>query len=248
MSIRQPLQYKALFVYMEDGLPIRPVGVFNHNALIEINMAGIERVEVIRGPSSALYGSGAVGGVINFITPEPSEAFSGYFNARMDNYGYRRSDFNASSTFGRLGVYAGGYVARQRDSWADHTDFDKLSLTFRADYALTDRTEWITTVSTNHLDTDMRGELDSLNFFGRGYSSLQTFTYRTVDATRVRSTISQNWNALQNSEFTFGYRTTGFGTCKPIRSGPPAKSTTIGLRVTWRSSSTKRTSKKTTRC
>ncbi|MEZ4703415.1 MAG: TonB-dependent receptor [Rhodothermales bacterium] len=211
MSIRQPLQYKALFVYLEDGLPIRPTGVFNHNALIEINMAGIERVEVIRGPSSALYGSNAVGGAINFITPEPTDVFSGYFNARVDNYGYRRSDFNASTTFGKLGIYAGGYVARQRDSWADHTDFDKLSLTFRADYALAERTKWVTTLSTNHLDTDMRGDLDSLNFYGRGYSSLQTFTYRTVDATRVRSTVTQNWNDLNTSDLTVGFRQNSIG-------------------------------------
>lgn len=206
MSIRQPLQYKALFVYMEDGVPIRPTGVFNHNALIEINMASLERVEVIRGPSSALYGSNAVGGAINFITPEPSRELTGYLNARVDNYGYRRSDFNASSTFGKLGVYAGGYVARQRDSWADHTDFDKLSLTFRADYELSDRTELVTTLSTNHLDTDMRGSLDSLNFYGRGYSSLQTFTYRKVDATRLRTTLSHNWNERHNTDITLGYR------------------------------------------
>ena len=35
MSVRQPLSYKSLFLYLEDGLPIRPTGVFNHNALLE---------------------------------------------------------------------------------------------------------------------------------------------------------------------------------------------------------------------
>ncbi len=211
MSIRQPLQYKALFVYMEDGLPIRPTGVFNHNALIEINMAGVERIEVIRGPSSALYGSNAVGGAINFITPEPSKTFNGYLNARVDNFGYRRSDFNASSTFGKLGVYAGGYVARQRDGWADHSDFDKFSFTMRADYEFSDDTELVTTLSTNHLDTDMRGSLDSLNFYGRGYSSLQTFTYRQVDATRLRTTLSHNWNAKNKTDVSLAYRDNAVG-------------------------------------
>lgn len=211
MSIRQPLQYKALFVYMEDGLPIRPIGVFNHNALIEMNMAGIGRVEVIRGPSSALYGSNAVGGAINFITPEPTQEFTGYLNGRVDNFGYRRSDFNASTTIGNLGVFAGGYVARQRDGWADHSDFDKLSLTFRADYDFSEDTKLVTTLSTNHLDTDMRGSLDSLNFFGKGYSSLQTFTYRKVDATRVRSTLSHNWSASQATDFTIAYRDNAVG-------------------------------------
>ncbi len=211
MSIRQPLQYKALFVYMEDGIPIRPTGVFNHNALIEMNMAGIERIEVIRGPSSALYGSNAVGGAINFITPEPTREFTGYLNARVDNFGYRRSDFNASSTVGKIGFYAGGYLARQRDGWADHSDFDKFSLTLRADYDISNKTELVTTFTSNHLDTDMRGSLDSLNFYGRGYSSLQTFTYRQVDATRLRSTLSHNWNEKQQTAFSVSYRDNAVG-------------------------------------
>jgi len=211
MSIRQPIQYKALFVYLEDGMPIRPTGIFNHNALIEINMASVGRVEVMRGPSSALYGSNAVGGAINFLTPEPTQEFTGYFNARMDNYGYRRSDFNASSTFGKLGVYGGGYVARQRDGWADHTDFDKFSLTLRADYTFSDQTKLSTTFTSNHLDADMTGSLDSTNFFGRGYSSLQTFTYRQVDATRIRTALTHDWNETNSTEVALSWRDNSVG-------------------------------------
>ena len=40
MAIRQPITYNALYLYMEDGVPIRPTGIFNHNALYEINMTG----------------------------------------------------------------------------------------------------------------------------------------------------------------------------------------------------------------
>ncbi|MGN6299316.1 MAG: carboxypeptidase-like regulatory domain-containing protein, partial [Ginsengibacter sp.] len=39
MSVRQPLGYSSIFLYLEDGIPIRAVGDFNHNALIEINQA-----------------------------------------------------------------------------------------------------------------------------------------------------------------------------------------------------------------
>jgi iron complex outermembrane receptor protein len=49
MAIRQPITYNALYLYMEDGVPIRPTGIFNHNSLYEINMSGVKDVEVIKG-------------------------------------------------------------------------------------------------------------------------------------------------------------------------------------------------------
>ena len=42
-----------------------------------IPMEGIERIEVIRGPMSVLYGSEALGGVINIILRQPGEAWAG---------------------------------------------------------------------------------------------------------------------------------------------------------------------------
>lgn len=206
MSIRQPLSYKALFAYLEDGIPIRPVGIFNHNALIEINMAGMERVEVVRGPSSSLYGSNAIGGAINFITPRPTQAPSAALSIRTDNYGYRRGDFEASTMMGKLGLYGGGYVARQRDGWSEHSDFDKVSLTLRGDYAFTPTTKLVTTFSTNHLETDTNGNLDSLNFYTKGFSSLQTFTYREVHASRLTSRLDHVWNARNSTNVAVYWR------------------------------------------
>lgn len=211
MSIRQPLSYKALFAYLEDGIPIRPVGIFNHNALIEINMAGMERVEVVRGPSSSLYGSNAIGGAINFITPRPSQTPTATLSLRTDNYGYRRGDFEASTTTGKFGLYGGGYVARQRDGWSEHSDFDKVSLTLRGDYTFTPTTRLTTTFSTNHLKTDTNGNLDSLNFYTKGFTSLQTFTYREVYASRLTSQLDHVWNARNSTNVALYWRKNSVG-------------------------------------
>lgn len=52
-----------------DGVPVNdpsePNGAFNFGNEL---LGDIERIEVVRGPASALYGSGAIGGVINLIT------------------------------------------------------------------------------------------------------------------------------------------------------------------------------------
>src|SRR5690606_33255829 len=71
MGIRQPLTVKSLFLYLEDGIPLRPTGIYNHNALIEMNMNALQSIEVIKGPASSVYGSEAIGGSINFITNIP---------------------------------------------------------------------------------------------------------------------------------------------------------------------------------
>ena len=71
-AIRQPITTKALYAYLEDGVPIRSTGFFNHNALYEINIPQAGRLEVIKGPGTAVYGSDAVGGVVNAFTRDPS--------------------------------------------------------------------------------------------------------------------------------------------------------------------------------
>jgi outer membrane receptor for ferrienterochelin and colicins len=51
-----------------------------------LNMENIERIEVIKGASSSLYGSNAIGGVINIITKRISESFDGKFYSRYSEY------------------------------------------------------------------------------------------------------------------------------------------------------------------
>jgi outer membrane receptor for ferrienterochelin and colicins len=51
-----------------------------------LNMENIERIEVIKGASSSLYGSNAIGGVINIITKRITESFEGKFYSRYSKY------------------------------------------------------------------------------------------------------------------------------------------------------------------
>lgn len=211
MSIRQPLGYNSLYLYLEDGIPIRTIGDFNHNALIEINQAAIDRIEVIKGPASSLYGSEAVGGAINFITQAPSQFLTGKVQVETGSRGYKRTDVSISNTFKKFGFYAAGYYANQNQQTREHNDFYKGAITVRADYNFDDKTRLVTTVDVIHYKTDQKGGLDSAHFYSKDYSSFYRFTYRQVDALRIKGTFSKEWNDNNKTSFTLFYRNTSIG-------------------------------------
>jgi iron complex outermembrane receptor protein len=206
MAIRQPITYNALYLYMEDGLPIRPTGIFNHNSLYEINMSGVRDIEVIKGPASSLYGSNAIGGAINFITQGPPSGYAGNVSFQGDNYHYRRVDADGGFTAGKFGLYAGGYIAHQKDSWQDYSDFDKYSGNFKTTYDFDNATRLTTSVAYNYLNTQTPGSLDSAHFYSRSYGSNQRFTYRKVKAFRANTRLDHTWNEHSNTFLTLFYR------------------------------------------
>lgn len=77
-----------------DGQPLigRIRGAFD---VSRINTSNIQQVEVVKGPSSALWGSDALAGVINIITKKPTQDFSGTAFTEIGS----RATYNAGSSF-----------------------------------------------------------------------------------------------------------------------------------------------------
>jgi outer membrane receptor protein involved in Fe transport len=187
MGIRQPISTNAVYQYLEDGIPIRPLGVFNHNALNETNMNGSGGVEVVKGAASSLYGSNAVGGAVNFLTLEPSRTPTGYLGLRGDAIqGYSRLDSGASNTWGDLGLRFSHYSSyREHDNWQTYSGGKKDSLTLRGDYNL-GLSSWLkaTLVHTN-LVSDMTGSVFENTYRSNPGQSINTFTWRKDKTTRA---------------------------------------------------------------
>lgn len=187
MGIRQPISTQSVYQYLEDGIPIRPLGVFNHNALNAINTNGASGVEVVKGAASSLYGSNAVGGAVNFLTQRASRTPTGYMGIRHDHTdGFTRIDSGASNTWGDLGLRFSHYSSR-RDSpnWQQHSGGTKDSFTLRGDYHLS-ATSWMRAalVHTN-LDSDTPGSLFENDFRTDSGKSINTFTWRKDKTTRA---------------------------------------------------------------
>ncbi len=118
-----------------DGFPIVS-GLSTVYGLSGIPQSLIERVEIVKGPASTLYGSEAIGGVINLITklPENTPAFSienffsGWGEANTDlGYKYRLSALSS----GLLGINYYNYsnpIDNNGDGFTDLTLQDRLSI------------------------------------------------------------------------------------------------------------------------
>jgi iron complex outermembrane receptor protein len=211
MSIRQPMTTKSLFLYLEDGIPIRTTGLYNHNALLEMNMAATQTIEVIKGPSSSLYGSEAIGGVVNFITAAPTVIPVFKLSVQGNNIGYKRTDLVSSVSKGKWGFALSGYYAEKRNGFLEYTDYHKGTITGRVDYHFSEKTTLSNSLTWLNYYSDMAGGIDSTMFANHSFKNPQTFTYRKVDALRYHSTLTHEWNKKAKSSFTVLYRNNTIG-------------------------------------
>ena len=99
--------------YAVDGMLINPL-VSRPEALRDL--ANVERIEVLKGPASVLYGRGNPGGLINLVTRQPSFTPEAEVKAQAGTYDFYRLEANASGPLDEAGTLAGRMtVATQTD-------------------------------------------------------------------------------------------------------------------------------------
>lgn len=104
-----------------DGVPL--TGPDGQSRLEPIDPLGLERVEIMRGPASSVWGGGSIGGVMNFVTRRPTatperEIFLNFGQYGIDQQGFRASGImpsgiGYSALFDRTDI--GGY--RRHSNW-----------------------------------------------------------------------------------------------------------------------------------
>jgi len=73
-----------------DGVFLRDPPVINLSAV------GLDRIEIIKGPVSALYGGTAYSGVINYVTERPTDAYHADLSQEFANHGRYQTNLSAS--------------------------------------------------------------------------------------------------------------------------------------------------------
>jgi vitamin B12 transporter len=95
-----------------DGVAVNaPGGFFDFSHLTTDN---IERIEIVRGPGSVVYGADAVAGVIQIFTRQGRGKINISADGRAGNYGSRETSLDANGTLGAVRYSLGG-AARRTD-------------------------------------------------------------------------------------------------------------------------------------
>lgn len=182
-----------------DGVPINKsdTGEVNFN---RINISDIERIEVFKGPASSLYGSNAMGGVINIITTKPDKPLNVSANGFYGTYNTYGGGLEASGrlTAGETGFYikgsahylnSDGYISTLEEKRNAYTvkrfaeegignitlgyDFDRTnSIGFKIDYYNDKRGEGTKIYAPKGVSRDFDTWVYSLNYRGASGSMM----------------------------------------------------------------------------
>lgn len=124
-----------------DGRPYK-MSLFGCAVTHTLPFDNVERVEVLRGPQSVLYGSDAFGGVVNIITRKAVKSFEGNALASYGSDNTRNTRFGAGGISGRLDYYV---TADQRssDGYLPRSRYDAQDYSSHLGYVVNDESEII---------------------------------------------------------------------------------------------------------
>ena len=167
----------------------------NSYVLGRINVNNIERIEIVRGPAGALYGSDAQAGVINIITRKPEKQsatigvttsdreMSNYYHFDTGKDGKLSATFDANFTKVRFNQWDGAAMSNFYGP--------KQFYSFDVDYEMDDN---------NKLNLYLDYENDD-----QAYISMGNYTNRRVDKKTAALTYTgNNENSNYSANFTYG--------------------------------------------
>ena len=152
----------AAFLMTQDGIPLQASGFCNVNELFGTQSESASRIEVIKGPGSALHGSNALHGVINVLTPgidnnNPTEG-----EIEAGPHQYKRLKFSLGDDNWRVdasGTSDGGYK--------DESGFDQQKILFKA-LSSAGTFDVTTTISMTNLNQETAGFVQGTDAYKMG--------------------------------------------------------------------------------
>lgn len=116
---------------LEDGIPLAYAPYGDNASYYHPPVERFDRIEILKGAGQNIYGPQSVGGVINYITPAPPQAFCAGLSLASGSRDY----FNGRGTIGGAGMRL-DYMRKQGDAARDNNDSDLDDLNFKGVFAL----------------------------------------------------------------------------------------------------------------
>ena len=174
------------FFMAQDGISLRAPGFCNVNQLFDANTEQAERIEVIKGPATALYGSGAMHGLINVISPAPGEALEQRVSLEAGPHDYYRGKYMVGNRIDRHGLLL-AVNGETDDGYKDSSGYDQYKFTARHDYQ-GQGFDSKTIISGSDLDQDTAG-------FIQGYKAYEDGSLRKTNPNPDAYRESTSWRA-----------------------------------------------------
>jgi len=180
-SIRVPTHFvNGYTMVLVDGIQTTSYGSGSSGQISELNGRNIERIEVIKGPASALYGSNAIGGIINIITKDPSPEPEVNFWAEYGEYDQYSGGVSASGS-GKKVSYNLNLNYKNADGWRDNSAVDKKVASARFQFAPTESSLLGLKLELLSFENESAGSLDEAAFIEDWQHSYYPISVSTMD-------------------------------------------------------------------
>lgn len=131
-----PSRGRTLLV-LEDGAPITLAPYGEPELYYAPAIDRVERIELVKGSGSVLFGPQTIGGVLNYITHQPPEDLTINGEVRGGNFGYLHGQASVGDTIGDFGYRLG--VMHQRFTGPRNLNMDFTDVTGRVNYEFSPR-------------------------------------------------------------------------------------------------------------
>lgn len=176
ISLRGLSGGSARMMVLIDGHP-QYAGIFGHPVADAYQTLLADRVEVLRGPASVLYGSNAMGGVINIVTRQPEgDGFKGRFHTGYGSYNTLETEAGAMLKSGRFSANVSASYNRT-DGHRENMGFSQYGGYAKLGYQFTDNWQLLADLDLTHFDASCPGPvsaplIDADQGITRGMTSL----------------------------------------------------------------------------
>ena len=193
-----------------DGVPVSDafsIGGFSNASRDFVETDSLKQVEIVRGPSSALFGSDAMGGVVSFVTKDPIDYLGdrdGYVSAQAGYFDVNEGTLLGATGAGRAGDWSGLLNVTWREG-SERNGFDPLdeeSLNLLGKLAWNELGDGPVTFTFEQLEVDsvtdiisQQGVQDFTDAFGFPYLIETHAVVGDDERERTRFSLEQEWIA-----------------------------------------------------